>query len=69
MCLIFQILSTYRTFQVPARNVRSGGKGQDQDQEAVVVANNIEKVEEDARQAEKKGRNKGLIIPQNFAFH
>ena len=44
MCLIFQILSTYCTFQVSARKVRSGGKGQDQDQEAAVVANNIEKV-------------------------
>ena len=47
----------------------SGGKGQEQDQEAAVMANNIQKVEEDARQAEKEVRNKGLIIPQNFAFH
>ena len=67
MCLNFLILSTYRTFQVSSRKVRSGGKRQDQ--EAVVVADNIEKIDEASRQAENKVTNKELIIVQNSAFH
>ena len=53
---------TYRTFQVSARKVRSGTKEQDQDQNAVVMADDIEKVEEDARQAENKVQKKWLLI-------
>ena len=43
--------------------MRSGGKEQDQvDQEAVVMAYNIEQAEEDARQADNKVRKKYRII-------
>ena len=59
--MIFKILSTYRTFQISARKVRSGGKGKNQDQEAVVMADTTEKVEEDARPAENKVRKKQRI--------
>ena len=63
-------MSTCRSFQVSARKVRSGGKEQDQViQEAVDMAFNIEKAEEDARQADNKyERNIGLFFPQNFAL-
>ena len=66
----FQILATYRTFQVLGRKVRSGGKGQNQGMKAVVMADNIE-VEEDARPAENKVRKKQRInyIQQNSVFY
>ena len=59
--LFFEILSTYRTFQVSAKKVRSDSKEEGQDQGTVVMADNIKKAEEDARQAVNKVRNKGLI--------
>ena len=61
MRVIFKILATYRTFQVLGRKVRSGGKGQNQGMKAVVMVDNIEKVEEDARPAENKVQNKQRI--------
>ena len=49
--------------------MKSGGKEQDQDQKAIFMVDNIEKVEQDARQAENKvQKNKRLFIPQNYAF-
>ena len=70
MLFFYWILSTNRTFQVSVRKVRSGGKKQDQViRQDVVMAGNIEKVEEDARQADKKvQKNQRVIYSTNSAF-
>ena len=70
MLFLYWILSTNRTFQVSVRKVRSGGKKQDQViRQDVVMAGNIEKVEEDARQADKKvQKNQRVIYSANSAF-
>ena len=64
-------MPTYRSFQISASKVRSAGKEQDHViQEDVVKAHNIEKTEEDARQAEiKVEKNQRIIFPQNSAFN
>ena len=51
--------------------MRNGGKEQDQViRQDVVMAGNIEKVEEDARQDEKKvQKNQRTIYSTNFAFN
>ena len=51
--------------------MRSGTKEQDQDQNAVVMANDMEKVEEDARQAENKVQKTRMIYStklRNYLF-
>ena len=57
-------------FQVSAEIMRSRDKEQNQDQKAVIMADDIERVEEDARHDENEVQKKtGLFSPQNFAIH
>ena len=62
MCSFTKFYQTYRTFQVSARKVRSGTEEQDQDQNAVVMADDIVKAEEDARLAENKVQRKDYLF-------